>query len=103
MDFVNDNIDKRLEAMRRIESGPTISLQVKLNEQKHVKSSTTNLRLTFRCTLDEFGPKVQTVAMDCDNTVFAGGAPLFPKGAPITIYSQRYSGQQSIPVQVGNL
>lgn len=41
--------------------------------------------------------------MDCDNTVFTGGAPLFPKGAPITIYSQRYSGQQTIPVQVRNI
>lgn len=42
------------------------------------------------------------VAMDCDRVVFAGDAPQLPYGAPIVAYTQRFSGQQTLPAQVGD-
>lgn len=56
----------------------------------------------FRCNVEPFGPKLQlgAVAMDCDRVVFQGESPPIPQGAPIVSFSQRHSGQQTIPTQV---
>lgn len=52
--------------------------------------------------LEPLGPKGQVsgVAMNCDRIVFNGEGPQLPTGAPITTFSQRYSGQQTLPIQV---
>ncbi|CAG4982647.1 unnamed protein product [Parnassius apollo] len=38
--------------------------------------------------------------MNCDRVVFAGDYPPLPYGAPIVSFSQRWSGQQSLPTQI---
>lgn len=60
------------------------------------------LRFPCRCKVEPFGPKLQlgAVAMDCDYVVFHADGPSLPTSAPIISYSQRYSGQQTLPNQV---
>lgn len=57
----------------------------------------------YRCNVVPFAATGQlgAVAMDCDHVVFAGDAPQLPYGAPIVAYTQRHSGQQTLPAQVG--
>ncbi|KAM7363550.1 uncharacterized protein ACRADG_000411 isoform 2-T4 [Cochliomyia hominivorax] len=59
------------------------------------------LRLPCRCNVVAFGSTGQlgAVAMDCDRVVFHGEAPQLPYGAPIVSFSQRFSGQQTLPSQ----
>ncbi|XP_034488669.1 protein artichoke [Drosophila innubila] len=61
----------------------------------------TALRLPCRCNVVPFAATGQlgAVAMDCDRVVFHGDAPQLPYGAPIVAYTQRYSGQQTLPAQ----
>lgn len=58
----------------------------------------------YRCNVVPFAATGQlgAVAMDCDRVVFAGDAPQLPYGAPIVAYTQRFSGQQTLPAQVGD-
>lgn len=58
--------------------------------------------LLNRCNVVAFGSTGQlgAVAMDCDRVVFHGEAPQLPYGAPIVSFSQRFSGQQTLPSQV---
>lgn len=61
-----------------------------------------SLRFPCRCKVELIGPKHTSgaaVAIDCDYVVFPGETPPIPQGTPIISYSQRYSGQQSLPVQ----
>ncbi|EDV94639.1 protein artichoke [Drosophila grimshawi] len=59
------------------------------------------LRLPCRCNVVPFAATGQlgAVAMDCDHVVFHGDAPQLPYGAPIVVYTQRHSGQQTLPAQ----
>ncbi|EDW58374.1 chaoptin [Drosophila virilis] len=59
------------------------------------------LRLPCRCNVVPFAATGQlgAVAMDCDRVVFHGDAPQLPYGAPIVAYTQRHSGQQTLPAQ----
>lgn len=41
--------------------------------------------------------------MDCDRVVFQGESPPIPQAAPIVSFSQRHSGQQTLPTQVCSL
>lgn len=58
--------------------------------------------MSRRCKVELIGPTftLGAVAIDCDHVVFQGESPPIPPGTPIISYSQRYSGQQSLPVQV---
>lgn len=60
------------------------------------------LRIPCKCQLEPFGVngQVNSVGMDCDRVIFTSETPQIPTGAPITTYSQRHSGQQSLPAQV---
>ncbi|EDW16908.2 protein artichoke [Drosophila mojavensis] len=59
------------------------------------------LRLPCRCNVVPFAATGQlgAVAMDCDRVVFHSDAPQLPYGAPIVAYTQRHSGQQTMPAQ----
>jgi hypothetical protein len=60
------------------------------------------LRLPCKCQMEQISVNGQStsVGMDCDHIVFTSDTPQIPLGAPITTFSQRYSGQQSLPTQV---
>lgn len=62
------------------------------------------LRLPCKCQMEQISVNGQSssVGMDCDHIVFTSDTPQIPQGAPITTFSQRYSGQQSMPTQVLN-
>lgn len=60
------------------------------------------LRLPCKCQMEQISANGQanSVGMDCDHIVFTSDTPQIPSGAPITTFSQRYSGQQALPTQV---
>lgn len=60
------------------------------------------LRLPCKCQMEQISVNGQasSVGMDCDRIVFTTDTPQIPLGAPITTFSQRYSGQQALPTQV---
>jgi hypothetical protein len=60
------------------------------------------LRLPCKCQMEQISVNGQStsVGMDCDHIVFTSDTPQIPLGAPITTFSQRYSGQQALPTQV---
>lgn len=60
------------------------------------------LRLPCRCQMEQISVNGQStsVGMDCDHIVFTSDTPQIPLGAPITTFSQRFAGQQSLPTQV---
>jgi hypothetical protein len=60
------------------------------------------LRLPCKCQMEQISVSGQTssIVMDCDHIVFTSDTPQIPLGAPITGFSQRFSGQQALPTQV---
>lgn len=60
------------------------------------------LRLPCKCQMEQISVNGQSgsVGMDCDRIVFTSDTPQIPSGAPISTFSQRYSGAQALPTQV---
>lgn len=62
------------------------------------------LRLPCRCRVEQIAVNGQTtsIGMDCDRIVFSSETLQIPKGAPISSFSQRHSGQ-SLPTAVRHI
>lgn len=62
------------------------------------------LRLPCRCRVEQIAVNGQTtsIGMDCDRIVFSSETLQIPKGAPISSFSQRHSGQ-SLPTPVRHI
>ncbi|GBP47928.1 Chaoptin [Eumeta japonica] len=58
-----------------------------------------DLRYPCRCRVRVDRALQLHVIMDCDRVVFNGDYPTLPFGAPIAAFSQRWSGQQTLPSQ----
>lgn len=60
------------------------------------------LRLPCKCQMEQITTNGQSssVGMNCDHIVFTSDTPQIPQGAPISTFTQRYSGQQALPTQV---
>ena len=62
------------------------------------------LRIPCKCRVEQTAVIGQStsIGMDCDRIIFTTETPNIPKGAPISAFSQRHSGQL-LPVQVSLL
>ncbi|KAG5671694.1 hypothetical protein PVAND_001879 [Polypedilum vanderplanki] len=58
------------------------------------------LRLPCKCRIEQIAVNGQStsIGMDCDRIIFTSESPQIPKGAPISTFTQRYSGQH-LPIQ----
>lgn len=62
------------------------------------------LRIPCKCRVEQtpINEQSTSIGMDCDRIIFTSETPQIPKGAPISSFSQRHSGQL-LPVQVSYL
>ncbi|XP_028026162.1 protein artichoke [Bombyx mandarina] len=71
-------------------------------QQQWVPCSELNddLRYPCRCRVQVDRALQLRILMNCDRVVFAGDFPTLPYGAPIISFSQRWAGQQTLPMQI---